>query len=466
MFYIDIFFNKFNTEFNFKMKMESVEKNLEKFIDEIMNNYSYVINNNSTIDFENIYKEFYKFKIKFSDMFLIDKDYNENNQFVIHYDSTQQKDNIINFIKKNKKLNIILVLENYNNIVKALKNEEYPNLKIKFENSKNPISYKEFYNMYNKLNEIVVFIKHHNLSPLERVFLVYDIVKSNVYTKENSDESYTKSRDLNEIINSNKIVCVGYANLINYLLKNLGIKNDCIITYNKERNVGHQYNYLYLDDSKYNLKGVFFLDATADSKKTTNYIDNYNFFLKPFKFFNSEKIFIKSPKELKILSKSSEEIYKEIKNGNKEILSNMLKLLRFIDIKYSLLETLSKLFSDDNYLKSLIELIKEEYNPSKIDEHIFKNALYKVRRIEYANNIIKFTPDEHYIDIISNKYFKISPEENLFRAILGLESATLDESIKEVNATSVEEDLLRMRFLKALKTEINNLPENDIIKKM
>lgn len=208
------------------------------------------------------------------------------------------------------------------------------------------------------------------------------------------------------------------------------------------------------------------MDATADSKKDNNYIDNYNCFLKSFKFFNTENIFIKSPKELKILFKPSEEIYKEIINGNKDTLLNMLKLLSFIDIKYSMLETLSKVFGDNEYLKKLIKLIKQQYNPPKLNEEVFKNALYKVRRIEYSNNIIKFSPDEDYIDSVSNKYFKISPEENLFRAILNLETATLDKSVKEVNAKSVEQDLLRMRLLKDLKTKINDLPENDIIKKM
>ena len=38
--------------------------------------------------------------------------------------------------------------------------------------------------MYNKLNEIIEFVKHYNLSPLERVMLVYDIVKSNKYRQE------------------------------------------------------------------------------------------------------------------------------------------------------------------------------------------------------------------------------------------------------------------------------------------
>ena len=44
-------------------------------------------------------------------------------------------------------------------------------------------------------------------------------------------------------------------------------------------------SFLYLNDEKYGIKGAFFLDVTADSKSTNDYIDNYRCFLKPFNFF-------------------------------------------------------------------------------------------------------------------------------------------------------------------------------------
>ena len=44
--------------------------------------------------------------------------------------------------------------------------------------------------MYEKLNEIISFINYYNLSNLEKVLLIYDIVKANEYKKENKDDDY------------------------------------------------------------------------------------------------------------------------------------------------------------------------------------------------------------------------------------------------------------------------------------
>ena len=387
MFFIDITFNKKTTEFSFNMDLAKVEKNDELFFDEIEKVKSFIIKDGETINYELLYKIFYKFKKDFSKKFLIDETIDETVNFTIYNDSFNDKEKIINFINQNPNLNITLYVKDYTWLINNLKNNDYPNLKINFENSKNSIPYNEFYNMYIKLDEIICFIKHYDLSDLEKVMLVYDIVKANVYHKEDSNESSSKSRDLNEIVNGDKIVCVGYANLINYLLTNLDIKNKCIITKNTETNIGHQRNYLYLDDKKYNIKGAFFLDVTADSKKSNDYIDNYRYFLKPYNFFNNKKDIIINPQELSLLSQTDEELLWDLINKKEDTILKLLKLLNFVDIKYSLIVFLSQIYSDESKFKELIDLVKNEYN-SSIDETKFKTALYKVRRVEYLNNII------------------------------------------------------------------------------
>lgn len=465
MFYIQVFFENNNTQFHFSMDFIKTQKNKDKFFDEMEKIKSYHIKNGEKIDFEILIDKFNKFKKSFAQKFLIDEPNDSSIEFRISDDSYNKKDKIIEFIKQNKNLNITLYLKDYNYIINNLKEENYPNLKIKFENSENPISYKEFYNMYNKLDEIVKFINHYDLSPLEKIFLVYDIVKANVYNKEGTDEHYSKSRDLNQIINGDKIVCVGYANLINYLLTNLGIKNRCIITYNKNTKVGHQKNYVYLDDKKYDIKGAFFLDVTADSRHSDDYIDNYKFFLKPFEFFSSKNSIIIQPKELSLLSKSSEEIYNDILGRNQDSLSHLLKLLRFVDIKYSLLETLSKIFSDNDKLTELIKVVKDEYNSKKLTEEKFKTALYRVRRIEYINNIVKRDLTEEYINEVYNKSHKESEKLiQLLKAIGIYEEQGIDKILANIN--DINMDNLRMRLLKDLKIYLNDLPNNQYIKKM
>ena len=39
-------------------------------------------------------------------------------------------------------------------------------------------------------------------------------------------------------------------------------------------------------------------------------------------------------------------------------------------------------------------------------------------------------------------------------------------SLNEANATSTKEDLLRMRLIKDIKKYLNDVPQNDYIKKM
>lgn len=465
MFFIQVFFENGNIEFNFTMDYLSVEKNEEKFFDEIEKLRPYITKYNTKINFDAIYSKFEKFKNEFSKKFLIEERFNQDIRFKINDDSCQEKEQIIRFIKNNKNLNITLSIKNYEYFIKNLKDEDYPNLKIAFINSQEPISYKEFYDMYKKLDEIVEFVKYYDLSPLERVFLVYDIVKSNTYTKEGKDEPYGKSRDLNQIVNGDKIVCVGYANLINYLLTNLGIKNKCMMTYNEEKKVGHEKNYIFLDDEKYNLKGCFFLDATADSKRNDNYIDNYKYFLKSFDFFYSEKETILNPKELNLLSKSSDQIFAELRGQEKDTLSQLIKLLSFVDIKYSMLHTLVSLFYNSDRAKELIDIVKEAYNIKSIGEKNFKTALYKVRRIEYINNIVKNDITEEYVDSVFKKNFKLDMGTIRLLEILGMyEQQNIDKEL--INVKDINIDNLRMKLIKILKLNLNDFSDNQYIKKM
>ncbi|MBE6139550.1 MAG: hypothetical protein E7174_03550 [Firmicutes bacterium] len=465
MFFFQVFFENNNIKFNFSMDHIKIQKNEEKFFDETRNVKNYRVKDWQDIDFGLLAKKFNYYKKIFSDKFLIDKNFNSDIEFRIFDEFYNQKDKIIKFIKQNRNLNITLYLKDYSNLINNLKDENYPNLKIKFENSENPISYKEFYDMYEKLDEIINFINHYDLSPLEKVFLVYDIVKANVYNKEGANEHYSKSRDLNQIVNGDKIVCVGYANLINYLLTNLGIKNKCVITYNKKTNVGHQKNYLYLDDTKYNIKGAFFLDVTADRKQSDDYIDNYKYFLKPFSFFDSEQSIIIKPEELTLLCKSQKEIYQCIPGEDGHNLSNLLKLLSFIDVKYSLMATLCKIYNDENKLLELIKTAKDKYNIKSIGEAKFKAALYKVRRIEYINNIIKRDLTEEYINEVYQKNYMIDERAiKLLKAIGLYEECGIDKDL--TNIEEIDIDSLRMRLLKDLKMYLNDLPSNQYIKKM
>lgn len=392
--------------------------------------------------------------------------YIEHDIILIENVSSDTK-SIYDFIRNNKNLKLTFEPKNYKNLVEEFKNENIENLTILIKNSDENIPYKDFCKMYLKLDEIKKIVEHYNFSPLEQVLFVYDIVKSNKYNKESLDENYNISRNLNQIVNNDKIVCVGFANLIDFILTNLGFKTDFIYTKYKDGRDNHIRNYLHLKDEKYNIDGIFVLDATWDSRKNDSYLNNYYYFLKPIRFFyEKDKCeYIYEPNLFEYLKYNKanfvNNMLKIYKNNNDKFLRILQNLLKKCTDKFiNIIDFIDK---NESEFTSILNDIYMKYNQI-IDHTSFKNALYKVRRIEYLNKIIDFEPDEEYIDSICNKYYKMTPEERLLLAI-GL-GPNLEKDLEEVNADSVEEDLLRIKLLRALKTKLNDFPNNDYIKRM
>ena len=75
-------------------------------------------------------------------------------------------------------------------------------------------------------------------------------------------------------------------------------------------------------------------------------------------------------------------------------------------------------------------------------------------------------PTEEYIDSVCDKLYPQCKEDKILMAIGLYEEPTLDKSLNQANANSVDQDLLRIRLLKVLKEKLNDFPENDYIKKM
>jgi len=393
-----------------------------------------------------------------------------NDELIIPFIEDGNKD-AYKFIKNSKNLKIKLGVEDYRELIDNLGNTDYPNLKISFKNSYEPIPYKDFYLMFKKLNEVNIFIKHFNLSPLETLILVYDIVKANEYKKEEKDENYGVSRNLNEIINSGKIVCVGFSNLMNFFLNNLGIECKNTVHSYSNKETKHERNFVCLKDDKYNINKILFLDSTWDSKKDDKYIDNYKFFLKPLSFFkhinNNEKLDNYFMFEI-LYSQTPKQIFEFIKEKMKTDKLRIAVQLNEIFNKANIAKPENLLISEsltDEEIQDIVSKLIPIYFKG-ISKGDFKNALYKVRRIEYLNKIIPFEPNEKYIDSICDKLYLLTAEERLLQTIFGENKVTLKPALNDVNATNVKEDLLRIRLIKALKEKLNDFPDNDYIKKM
>lgn len=128
-------------------------------------------------------------------------------------------------------------------------------------------------------------INETELSPVEKLLYAYDILKTYNYTKEDSKEDESISRTAYKVINSGKIVCVGYTEILNEVLANLdpNVKssNFIIDCYDKDGKFcdRHMRSAVRIDDDKYDIHGVYALDSTWDSARDSN---DYKYFLIPF----------------------------------------------------------------------------------------------------------------------------------------------------------------------------------------
>lgn len=148
---------------------------------------------------------------------------------------------------------------------------------IKVPGNRMPINIETFKKTLKKIDEIVINIKKLDLSPIEQVMFAYDIVKNREYKKEDENESVHESRDLSLSLFGDKIVCAGYSNILKTILDKLGIKNYVYVVDDHQRNIA------YIKDEKYDIDGVYYFDATGDSKiadKEKKHFNRYLFFAK------------------------------------------------------------------------------------------------------------------------------------------------------------------------------------------
>lgn len=156
------------------------------------------------------------------------------------------------------------------------------------------VSLEEMINMYQAILQDCDFISQKNYSEVEAIYYIYLKYKERIYSKEGKKERKAKSRSLNQIIKGDKIVCVGYANYLNAIASILGLKVAPLAWTDKESAFfgGHQENIAIINDPKYNLKGVFAIDITWDSKKDENdqnYSNKITHFLMPLAIDEREK---------------------------------------------------------------------------------------------------------------------------------------------------------------------------------
>lgn len=324
-------FNNFNIYVNEEKTLEKQLKNRESF-DRCMNIRN-KFNDEFYEEFDEEIDEEFNLKLKQRDDYICQNFENilDSVEFIKLSFSTLNPRKFINdnpiVLSKKIVLDEELRITDYDKLLELMKEYEdiIDNVYINLVGNRDYVSLIDCYKTINAVKKQAEDIKKLNLSPMETIMYVYDLVRNRVYTHELEDESATKSRDLKEVMFGDKIVCLGYANYFSALLYYLGIYSDIVLLYEKENGInvsGHARNLVYVKDSKYDIDGVYYFDPTWDSKKKENnntYLYRYNYFAKTRSFMDNDKNHKFDDQKFPLYSKDMyNEIRKIINEGNYE----------------------------------------------------------------------------------------------------------------------------------------------------
>lgn len=187
--------------------------------------------------------------------------------------------------------NISLTKDKFNanewqNIYKFANALEKEGKTICFKEATTVWTLQEVINANNKIDITAEKIKNANLSPLEQFISAFKTVSSRVYTEEGLYDSSFLSRSIYGVLNTDKIVCVGYANWLEAIIEKLGSENLICVKHSTEvtdRNGtgGHSSNVVYIKDEKYGIEGLYYADACFSSAKSYDETLDLTFCLVP-----------------------------------------------------------------------------------------------------------------------------------------------------------------------------------------
>lgn len=278
------------------------------------------------------------------------------------------------------------------------------NVYIDYQKNNSPILISIVYKISCIINAVVEEINSYDLSPLEKIMFVYDRVKYRLY--EDDLDDINSSRDLDKVLNGDKIVCAGYSNLFTAVLTSLGINSIPVI----DLNIKHQRSLAYIKDAKYNIDGVYAFDPTWDKRKSKddiNYIDRYDYFLMPLvRSMNSCYCEISELLEL-----DKETILKIIDGKD---MDSALKVLDRLNILFTLVD--AKYIPNDKYY--VVEEIAKQYDQvigkyysSEISFEDFINLLYSVRVVESTSGMINNINKDNIRETSIKRYMKVNKKK-------------------------------------------------------
>ena len=320
---------------------------------------------------------------------------------------------------------------------------EKENVGVYFQEDLEKYTLDDTLNAQMQIDEVIEQINKTNASPFEKYLMAYNYATSRAYKENNQHKA--GSRHLTSIFNSDNIVCVGYAKIMDRICEGIGIKSQSqIVDIVRDGHVsGHQNNIVYLKDEKYGIDGYYYSDACWDSQKmATRKKKSLNYCLIPL-----------DDKD-------------EIKNKKIQICDSFNQTIEDVKLKYFYQGKVDKyqIAREENYL-SLKNSNQNEYNA--VEESSKKKFLNDEKRKKACENLIKILkksgiPANAYSVAENNK--KDIPKRCDITYILAL---MMEEP---ANANEIAYSIQEMKEFSCKKTETtehsksNNAVQNDVYK--
>lgn len=258
-----------------------------------------------------------------------------------------------------------------------------------FEDMNKTWTVKEVENANAQIEKIAKKFKEKKLSPYEKLLGAYLTVVSKTYNQD-LQEHPAQPRSVFGVLNSDKVVCVGYSVLLQAIMEQVGeenikiYQNHVAISYdNSEINSLHQDIIVYIKDEKYGLNGYYFLDPTIDNpSKSKDANVTLNAFLVPVKDIKNIKKHLRNfqiPRESELFF--SEEMEKRRRESSA---ANMIAYNNNQNINRVNSDILS--FSSDKYVISkefALDLFKRFPDLKYAIEYELKDKLKELNLPQY-----------------------------------------------------------------------------------
>lgn len=378
-----------------------------------MRKYYYRLNNNLN-DAINEYKDLLKKSnnLKFV-ITLNDEDFLE--------DENSYK-SILNILKQNniEPHNIVVAIkptkrnyeqEEWSKIVEISNKLTDKGIQFGFEDQDKIFNIQQIQNANDKIITTSNGINKLKLSPYEKLLMSYFTVTSRKYVSEDVQKDHpADSRSIYGVLNSKKIVCVGFSEWLKNILLELDDANIKVFSNevscsrdNKTINGYHENLIIYIKDEKYGIDGYYYLDPTWDHARDNTFVPRLTYFMVPLKDIEKIKFHIRSFRNSGLPYEPPKTISKpraKKKAQNTYSIGREFKPnISFSSDKFDF----NKEFLRDLFISNpqLLEKIKDKLYENKLLDCFAEEEKYKQRRelLEEMKKVVETTG----IDLISIK---------------------------------------------------------------